>query len=326
MIKVKLTIDEQIEYMKNQGIKFEKISEEDAKSFLTFNTYFFKLKSFSKNYDKYTAIKKQGQYIGLDFAYLKELSILDVYIRNIILNMTLNIEHNLKVELNRKISNNINENGYTIVADFLSTYPYIQKNLNTKLMHNSPYNNDLINKYNSNFASWNLVELLSFGEFINFYKFYHNRNSSEKDDYIGLLIPVQCIRNAVAHNNCLIHNLSKTIKNEYQKNEDQFNTSKNLNTKVSKINGISPLARKNKLSLPVIHDFAAVLFLFDAVVQSDPTRNKAYKELQLLVNRLYQNFIYFEKNNKITSTFEFIKKLIDHFSFFTYNKVNDQKL
>ena len=69
--KKKLSIDEQIEHMKNIGIKFNLVSEEQAKAYLENDTYFFKIKAYAKNYDK----NKEGKYTNLDFGYLKELSL-----------------------------------------------------------------------------------------------------------------------------------------------------------------------------------------------------------------------------------------------------------
>lgn len=54
MSKLKLTIEEQIYHMKNKnGILFEITKEEDAIGFLKKNNYYFKVKSYAKNYDKY---------------------------------------------------------------------------------------------------------------------------------------------------------------------------------------------------------------------------------------------------------------------------------
>jgi hypothetical protein len=70
MRKRKLTIDEQIDYMKNKsGIKFNIVSEEEAKNFLTKNTYYFKIKAYAKNYEKYQEGENAGKYINLEFAY-----------------------------------------------------------------------------------------------------------------------------------------------------------------------------------------------------------------------------------------------------------------
>ena len=75
--KPKLSIDEQISYMRDKkGIKFNIITEEEAIDFLHNSNYFFKLKSFCKNYDKNNTT---GKYIDLEFAYLRELSTIDAF-------------------------------------------------------------------------------------------------------------------------------------------------------------------------------------------------------------------------------------------------------
>lgn len=42
--KLKLSVDEQIQDMINKGIKFEICTIEDAKKFLKYNNYYFKVK------------------------------------------------------------------------------------------------------------------------------------------------------------------------------------------------------------------------------------------------------------------------------------------
>lgn len=118
MERPKLTIDEQISDMQAKGITFEKVSIPEAKRFLRENNYHFKLKAYGRNYDKYSATEKKGQYINLDFAYLQELSTLDMYLRKMILSMALDIEHALKVQLLYDVSINPDEDGYTIVKEY----------------------------------------------------------------------------------------------------------------------------------------------------------------------------------------------------------------
>ncbi|MCD7766913.1 MAG: Abi family protein [Lachnospiraceae bacterium] len=104
MNRPKLSIDEQIADMQQKGITFQYANVEEARNFLKNNNYYFKLKSYERNYDKYSSTEKKGQYINLDFAYLKELSTLDMYIRKMILSMALDIEHALKVNVNARLS------------------------------------------------------------------------------------------------------------------------------------------------------------------------------------------------------------------------------
>ena len=68
MIKTKLSIKEQVEYMEKKGIKFILISKEEAEKYLMESTYFFRLKAYCKNYSK----DQNGCYKDLEFAYLKE--------------------------------------------------------------------------------------------------------------------------------------------------------------------------------------------------------------------------------------------------------------
>lgn len=63
-MKKKLTIDEQIEDLKKKGVTFEIMSEEEAKKFLRYNNYYFKLKSYAKNYP---INPKNGKYVNTNF-------------------------------------------------------------------------------------------------------------------------------------------------------------------------------------------------------------------------------------------------------------------
>ena len=85
MKRKKLTIAEQIQDMHTKGISFNYNNEKEVSDFLSHNNYYFKLKSYGKNYDKYHATEKKGKYINLDFAYLQELSTLDMYLRKVII-------------------------------------------------------------------------------------------------------------------------------------------------------------------------------------------------------------------------------------------------
>lgn len=96
MDKKKLSFDDQINDLKAKNVKFELYSEEEAKKYLQYNNYYFKLKSYARNYTKYSKIDMKDKYINLDFAYLVELSSLDMYLRRLIVGLCLDIEHVLK--------------------------------------------------------------------------------------------------------------------------------------------------------------------------------------------------------------------------------------
>lgn len=159
-----------------KGIKFNIVNEADAQNFLKYNNYYFKLKAFAKNYPKYTQItsEKKNQYINLEFAYLKELSILDAIFRKIVIQMVLDVEHFLKVQLISDFSENPDEDGYTIINDYLNKMkPRLLNEIISKSQNS--YCHGLIDKYKSDFAIWNIIEVISFGDFIDLYEYYYSK-------------------------------------------------------------------------------------------------------------------------------------------------------
>lgn len=260
MKKKKLSIEEQIQYMKNEsGIKFNIMNEIYAKEFLKYNNYYFKIKSYSKNYDKYKHGNKKGEYINLEFAYLVELSTLDMYLRKFIIKMTLDVEHFLKTQLLRDSGKNKDVDGYDIVKDLFEKYPYIRENI-SKHGRNSA-TADLISKCDGEFAIWNIVEILSFGDIIKLYELYYKKyktdNSMEK-----YLWSIKFLRNAAAHNNCLLNSLKTPYNVRIKPNRE-------MNTFISKIPGIKTDSRIKKMKNPIIHDFLVTLYVFHNIISSE---------------------------------------------------------
>ena len=50
--KLLLTVEQQIEHLKSKGVTFELCSEEDAASYLSGHTYYFKLAAYRVLFDK----------------------------------------------------------------------------------------------------------------------------------------------------------------------------------------------------------------------------------------------------------------------------------
>ncbi|MCD7865586.1 MAG: Abi family protein [Clostridiales bacterium] len=238
MAKAKLSIPEQIQDMQNKGITFTYVDLKDAENFLKYNNYYFKLKSYGKNYDKYAATSKKGQYINLDFAYLQELSTLDMYLRKTILSMALDVEHALKTQLLYDLSNNEDEDGYQIVQQYL-TADYLRiKSLHDKAGKSAA--SDLIRKRqenDDNYALWEIVEVMSFGEFIDLYNLYYSTYPSKHNDYSSFLLSIKFLRNAAAHNNCLLNSLKAPYHVAIHK-------TKEIQFEISKIKTISPNVRE----------------------------------------------------------------------------------
>lgn len=147
MNKPKLLLPEQIvkKIRDEKGITFEYISEEDAAAFLTEKNNYYRLASYRKNYDKRLNGTNAGKYIGLDFAGLIDLSTIDMHLRFLIIKMCLDIEHDLKVRLLNDISKDDEEDGYSIVKNFLDENSCLYSDIYNK--RNTTYVGDLIEKF-----------------------------------------------------------------------------------------------------------------------------------------------------------------------------------
>ena len=114
-----LSVDEQIDKLKENGVTFKYVSEDNAKEYLRKNNYYFKLTSYRKNFLK-KEVDGKKVYIDLDFAYLQDLAIIDMELRYLLVDLSLDIEHWTKIYLLNLIQLH-NEDGYEIVNDFLDS-------------------------------------------------------------------------------------------------------------------------------------------------------------------------------------------------------------
>ena len=312
--KIKLSVDKQIEDMLAKDIKFELCSVDEAKRFLKYNTYYFKIKSYARNYN-FDAIKKR--YFNLDFAYLIELSKLDMYIRRIILELSLDVEHYLKVRLINDLTNNPKEDGYNIVNLFLDFHPNALMDIQQKVNKYS-FCSDLAEKHLSNpdetkrFSVWNIVELLSFGNFIELYEMYYQ--TYESFNYTPYLKSIKFIRNAAAHNNCILSSIKKPNSTK------KFSKTKQLATIMSKIPEFREIENKDgMMKNPVIHDFVTLLFVYNDIMKASATKKIRNRKMELIKaeicdegGRFKRNKDYFEKNTYIVDTYNFICHIINY--------------
>lgn len=307
MNKPKLTIPEQIQDMKNKGISFNYVSEADASNFLRYNNYYFKLKSYGKNYEQYHTGPKKGQYLNLDFSYLQELSTLDMYLRKLILSMALDIEHALKTQLLYDLSVNPEEDGYSIVQTYLNVDYNRKKELYDKIGKSAA--SDLIQKRkdnNDNYALWEIVEAVSFGSFIDIYQLYYSTYKS-KEDFSSFLWSIKFLRNAAAHNNCLLNSLKAPYNVTIHK-------TKEIQTELAKIKAISPNQRDKWMSNPVIHDFVCLVFVYVRLIKSGGIKQKGIIEINNLFNdRMTRHKDCFDGNDTILESYRFVAKIVSYF-------------
>lgn len=302
MNKLKLSYEGQINHLKSKGILFNKVSETKALEYLKLNNNFFKLKSYRKNFNKN---KSKDQYVHLEFAYLSNLSIIATRLRMIILEMALNIEHFTKVDLIRKITDSDVEDGYKIVQDYTSSLSAkSQASLNKELdksLH-SPYCKDMFQKYKSNMPIWVFIELISFGTYIYFYLFCAKHLNDSSMRKVGFLLKkVKTIRNAAAHNNCII--------NELKRKDNPHKPSSRLQNALTDI-GISRNTQRKKLANEPIEQILTCLYSHKLLVTSPGVQKHMAYTLDEFKSRLYREFTYAD-NLLIKSTFNLLTKIIE---------------
>lgn len=304
--KPKKTAAQLVRHLESKGVKFNIYSRVKAYNFLSERNNYMRLASYRKNYEKDIC----GKYINLEFAYLVELSTIDMHLRTHIIKMCLDVEHCLKVQMLHHIENNSQENGYDIVNDFLSLpqnsyiIGVIQRN------SQSAYCGDLIKSYfkfdaNKQINSfdcpiWVLMELLQFGDFLNFYCYYYTKYNASHIEK-SILNLVKSLRNACAHNNCILHDLHK-------------NTNTSAPTKISKyvsqIKNIGKQKRQNRLSSQFLLELSALLYVYDIVVSTE-VKKYTYRSLKDFANgRLVYRENYFKKNYMLKTSIEFLKNLL----------------
>lgn len=123
---------------------------------------------------------------------------------------------------------------------------------------------------------------------------------------IEYLWSVKFLRNAAAHNSCLI--------NSFKIPYTVIRKNKQINTYISKVKGIKPEERQRKMDNPIIHDFIVTLYVLTYMISSDKTRKSAIIELkELMDNRFTKHKEYFEKNQIIRTNYKFVKKVVDYF-------------
>jgi hypothetical protein len=286
--------------MKSKGIKFTIISEEDAKLFLENNNYYMKLASYRTNYDKQKEnCRNKGEYINLEFAYLKELSTIDMHLRYKIMEMCLDIEHHIKLAILNGITKE-GEDGYQLIRKFIAQNDKVLKKIHAHQASN--YCKGLIDKYYPYFPAWVFMELISFGDLTYLCDFYHKTYNDEIEDAKFLNI-VRDLRNASAHSNCLINRLSDEIDGVPDKRILDF---------VKKLKCAGKTAICNNMKHRFMYDFIVLLYVYDDIIKNDKMKKKRYEDLKgLLENRFARNKDYFQKNNLIKSQYRFLLKVID---------------
>lgn len=313
-LKPKKTVEEIVDKMKkDKGITFNYMSRLKAIEFLSSTNNYLRTASYRKNYQKYTNGSNKGKYIGLDFAYLVELSVIDMHYRFMVQKMCSDIEHSICVQLIKDIEDNEDKDGYDVAKEFLDNHKNEDKKIASMMAALHP--SDLISKYFTVECSetgyhsitnyddcpiWVLFELLSFGSIINLYAEYYQ---SQTEPYIPIKILnlVRSLRNSAAHNNCLLFNL----------NSNTTISPQEITLFIKELGGFTTSQRQKRLSSRVVLEFVALIYVYDKVVKGKVKKHR-YRELESLIKgRMREKADFFKGNDLIIATYKFIEKVTE---------------
>lgn len=298
----KLTVPEIISYCKETlGITFNLKSEEEATVFLAKHNYFFRLKQYADFGEK----TKSGKFTNVDFGQMVELSTVDMFLRKLILKMTLDFEHYLKVKIINDSQENPADDGYAVVESFLETHNRVRHLIENLNNSSNFYNRQVFDKYKEKTSVWSIVEMLGFSDFIDFYAHYY-QYFHLKCEYTPHFDSVRRLRNAAAHNTCMISNLKPQ---NWFKSDIEINFEL-LGAKLEVGNGVI----SSCLKVPVLNDFAVMLSNYVKLISSPKIKEKTLEEMQDFFNgRMILHKDYFENVNEIKNAYHFAKDVLDYF-------------
>ncbi len=321
-----MKIHDMVPYLKEKNIKFEIVSEIDAENYLRNNNNYYNVTAYKHNFERYVIDGKfVNKYVDLDFAYLKDMAIIDHRVRLMLFKMIIDIEHYLKIRILNLIENIDEEDGYRIVN------MYLEKDFNdekfSQKVHNSifkkvgsEYYHKIFSKYDidknkklENIPIWEFLEIITFGELVNFYEFfaveYELKNESKN---VFIFREIVKLRNAVAHNSCVLYDLDKKD-NPYPPDYKIVNYLKKCK--------IGKETRNNKLSNSRIRQITYTLFMFNEVVTSDGVKQNVKKDInKLFFERIILHKEYYNNNELLKSIYHYFSKIIEN----NYSEENEK--
>ncbi len=300
----KKSFEELIDCLDQKGIKFNITTKDDAFHILHDINYYYKLTVYKRNFKK----NKDGKFIDLEFSYLTDLASVDMQLRYLLLQATLDIEHSLKTFLVTKITENEEEDGYDIVRRFFHSTAYSKKVLTKdsileSVKNKSHYQYKLYETHKAAPSSWVLMEVISFGDFLRFFEFYFKSYSASSEfninSLMGVLNSVKRIRNACAHNNAFLFDLA---------NSDIKRVSGYLKEYAKNL-GIGELFYKcNK-----VHDVLCVFYIHEKFIKGKGSREHRIESFRALTTKSINRFSYINKDNDILYFFKILKNILDKY-------------
>lgn len=278
MDKPKLSFNDLCTRLNDKNISFNHHSKEEVITYLKDRSYYYKISSYRKNFPK----TPEGKYEDLDFLDLTVCASLDVRLRELLLLMCLDVEHSLKTKFMEVLTEDENEDGYSIIEKFEDNYPDKFKIIIEEFRSNK-YKRDMFQK-RTTLSVWVFLEIISYGAFTTLSELYI-KNSALKHDplFTSQHQLIKNIRNSCAHNNVFLINLFESKDHVFRpdaKTKSYANLMK-INLKL--------------VHFPKIIDIINLFYLHKKLC-SDELNNRRLEECDIIIQKFQENSSTFDKS------------------------------
>ena len=222
--------------------------------------------------------------------------------------MTLDIGRFAKVRLMREVTERADEDGYSIVADYLESLSERNRSIREKEMERlkrDRYSGGMACKYDEEKPVWVLIELLSFGGFINFYLFCADRWKDQRmrsERY--LLRQAQAVRNACVH--------SINIINGFEPSETStIRTPREVALALDEMD-INRRARRAKMANPRVQQITMMAFAYREMVAGFHTREMCRGLVGALKYHAVEHADWYTNTDCVVSAYRFLAKVFDN--------------
>lgn len=309
-VKPLLTVEQQIAHLKAKGVTFSLCTEDEAAEYLSGKCQFFRVAAYRKLFDKHVGGERDGQYVNLDFAQLRYLAGLDRQFRDVMLAMSLDIEHFAKAHLLHELTLHTDEDGYSVVAEYrealrASGRMHVENEL--KVRKADDYCGDVIRKYAGGMPLWAFLEVVSFGTLIGMMKFCADRwGDSGLEELHYQLKRVKSVRNATGHSSCFLNDIG-------DKKRGNIRVPSIVSRELSRM-GLPKKLRGRKLRNARMQQVVSLLYLYGKFVPEGGSRRRALAALRNFYETAGKNAGALPATHPVRSSVDFMKRLTRGFN------------
>ena len=200
------------------------------------------------------------------------------------------------------------KDGYRIIEEYIqflkdrNEYDSLEREINQN--EDGTYCGEIIKKYCNDYPIWAFIELITFGRLVSLYQFIaYKINDFKMQKNTNLLKDIRELRNACAHNNCILNDLRTNTTNQ--------NPHYGIIFDLEKI-GISKVVRDKKLSNMRIKQIVSLLYFNKETTTSSGILQHQKEELYKFVNRIKRSINYYDGNEIVQTNLNFIIKIIEN--------------